>query len=95
MAKLEEAKEFRKAIESVAREVIAQETKDCLRVYKAKVTSAPSGGVCSVQLVGDTTTLTIPYSSKASSVSVGAVVWVAVLFNDMRNAIVWETADFR
>lgn len=89
-----DAKVVREAIVSVVREVIGEETRDCFRVRKAVVTSAPNGSVCRVQLVGDDTILALPYSSRTTSVSAGDVVWVAVLGPSMRNAIVWETADF-
>ena len=91
----EDAKEVRKAIAAVVREEVEELTRDCFRVRKAVVTSAPNGSVCRVQLVGDDTILALPYSSRAASVSAGDVVWVAVLGPSMRNAIVWETADFR
>ena len=95
MSLLSDAKEVRAAIEAIVRDEIDRETRDCFRVRKAKVTSAPNGTTCSVKFIGDDTVLTLPYSSAVSSVSVGAVVWVAILGNSMRNALVWETADFR
>ena len=95
MSLLSDAKEIRAAIEAVVRDEIERETRDCFRVRKAVVTTAPNGTKCSVKLVGDDTILSLPYSSAVSSVSVGAVVWVAILGNSMRNALVWETADFR
>lgn len=95
MSLLSDAKEIRAAIEAVVRDEIERETRDCFRVRKAVVTTAPNGSKCSVKLVGDDTILSLPYSSAVSSVSVGNVVWVAILGNSMRNAIVWETATFR
>ena len=95
MSLLSEAKEIKAAIAAVVREEIERETRDCFRVKKAKVTSAPNGATCSVKFIGDDTVLSLPYSSRVSSVSVGSVVWVAILGNSMRNAIVWETANFR
>ena len=95
MSLLSDAKEVRAAIEAIVRDEIDRETRDCFRVRKAVVTTAPNGTKCSVKLVGDDTILSLPYSSAVSSVSVGNVVWVAILGNSMRNAIVWETADFR
>lgn len=95
MSLLSDAKEIRAAIAAVVREEIDRETRDCFRVRKAVVTTAPNGTKCSVKLVGDDTILSLPYSSAVSSVSVGNVVWVAILGNSMRNAIVWETANFR
>ncbi len=95
MSLLSDAKEVRAAIEAIVRDEIDRETRDCFRVRKAVVTTAPNGTKCSVKLVGDDTILSLPYSSAVSSVSVGNVVWVAILGNSMRNAIVWETANFR
>lgn len=95
MSRMSESKSVRSMIERLVRSVVREETRDCVRAYKAVVVSAPSSGVCSVQLIGDTSVLSLPYSSKCSGVSVGEVVWVAVLFGSMRNAIVWETADFQ
>ncbi len=95
MSLLADAKEVRAAIEAIVRDEIDRDTRDCFRVRKAVVTTAPNGTKCSVKLVGDDTILSLPYSSAVSSVSVGNVVWVAILGNSMRNAIVWETANFR
>ena len=90
----EDAKKLRAAIESVARDIVRREMRDCFRVKKAKVTTAPDGTVCGVQLAGDETELFLPYVSSLSTVQVGNVVWVAVLGGDsMRNAIVWQNAN--
>ena len=95
MALLDEAREIRAAIEAVCREVVREETRDCFRVKKAVVVYAPNGSTCTVKLVGDTENLALPYSSAVASVSSGAVVWVAILGDSMRNAIVWEKAKLR
>lgn len=94
MALLDDAKAVREALAEVIRQEVESLTQDCFRVKKAVVTVAPNGTRCSVKLVGDDTVLSIPYSSEVSSVSVGAVVWVAYWGGSMRNAIVWQTADF-
>lgn len=94
MSSLSDASAFRDAIAQVVREEIRSETRDCFRVRKAVVETAPNGSVCVVKLVGDETSLSLPYSSAVSSVSAGDVVWVGILFGSMRNAFVWETADF-
>ena len=95
MSALNESQKLQNLLRQEVKKIIDEETKECLRTKKATVTSAPNGSTCSVRLVGDSTILTLPYSSKVSSVSVGDVVWVAYLYNDYRNAIVWETHDFR
>lgn len=95
MSLREDAKAARDAIAAVVREEVEALTRECMRVRKAIVTSAPNGTICKVHFVGDDTILSLPYSSKVSSVSVGAVVWVAILGDSMRNAIVWETANLR
>lgn len=95
MALLEEAKEVRAALAEVIRQEVERLTQDCFRLKKAIVTVAPNGTRCSVKLVGDDTVLSIPYSSEVASVSVNDVVWVAWWGGSMRNAIVWQTADFK
>lgn len=92
---ISESARIRKAISAIVREVVAEETKPCFRVYKAKVTSAPNGSICGVQVLGDANTMDLPYSSKAANVSVGSFVWVTTLYNSFSNAIVWETVDFK
>ena len=99
MSVLEDAKAFKKAIETIVKPMIEQETRACFRVYKAKVIAAPYtdtalGSVCQVQLNGDDTTLTLPYSSKTAGMAVGDTVLVATVFDSFRNAIVWETRNF-
>lgn len=95
MALLDEAKAVRAALAEVIRQEVDALTQDCFRLKKAVVTSAPNGTRCSVKLVGDDTVLSIPYSSEVASVSVDDVVWVAWWGGSMRNAIVWQTANFR
>lgn len=95
MALYDEAKEVRAALAEVIRQEVEALTADCFRLKKAVVTSAPNGTRCSVKLVGDDTVLSIPYSSEVASVSVNDVVWVAYWGGSMRNAIVWQTANFR
>lgn len=88
------SEQIRKSIEEVVRETIKKETKDCFRIYKAKVITAPNGNTCTVQLIGDSTQLTIPYSSDCSTVTENQFVWVAAPYG-FRNAIVWQTIDFK
>lgn len=88
------SEQIRKSIEEVVRETIKKETKDCFRIYKAKVITAPNGTTCTVQLIGDSTQLTIPYSSDCSTVTANQFVWVAAPYG-FRNAIVWQKIDFK
>lgn len=94
MGLFDDAKRLKSAIEDIAREVIARETRDCFRVRKAVVTTAPDSGtgLCGVTLVGDATELFLPYVSGLASASVGDAVWVAILGASMRNAVVWQNA---
>ena len=71
------------------------EFKSCVRAVKARVVTPPNGKTCAVQLVGDDTVITLPYSSKVANVLKDDIVWVASLQGSMRNAIVWETSDFK
>lgn len=95
MALLDDAKEVRAALAEVIRQEVEGLTQDCFRLKKAVVTSAPNGTRCSVKLVGDNKVLSIPYSSEVASVVKDDVVWVAYWGGSMRNAIVWQTADFK
>jgi hypothetical protein len=93
----EEAAAMKKIIETIVKDVVKKETMSCLRVYKAQiVTPVPVGGsTYGVQLLGDTQTLDLPFSSKVGSgLSSGAIVWILVPFNDFKNAIVWEKLYF-
>ena len=92
---LNESEKIRVQIKQIVSEIVKEDTKDCVRAYKGTVVSAPNGSTCQVQLNGDDAIMSIPYSSKVSSVTIGEVVWVAVLFGDFRNAVVWEKYNFQ
>ncbi len=89
---LQNSREFRLAIENITREVCQEETRDCLRLYKATVTmtAAEGGSEMGVKLVGDSTELFLPYKSTVSDAAVGSAVWVAKIYGSWRNAIVWD-----
>lgn len=94
---LRQSQKLRRDLTQVIRDVVREETKDCFRLRKAVITGWPAGG-CEVRFVGDDKTtqrIVLPYSSKVQSVSAGTAVWVAIIYGSMRNAIVWETADFQ
>ena len=60
---LKDSRDIRTAIENIAREICREETRDCLRLYKATVTmtAAVGGSEMGVKLVGDATELFLPY----------------------------------
>lgn len=89
-----ESNKLKQAMLPFLRKVIEEETKDCLRTYKAKVTTAPTNGKCGVTLIGQTTELMLPYSTAVSNVAVGDMVWVATTYNSWINAVVWQKIDF-
>lgn len=91
---MNESARIRQAITKIVKEVIAEETKPCFRVYKAQVKEAPNGKTCKVQLVGDENTIDLSYSSECARVTVGSMVWVATLYDSFSNAVVWQPADF-
>ena len=100
MSLYNEAFVFKREIENIARAVCQAETRSCLRCEKARVVTAPytdnSGRqVCDIVRIGDTTTLTLPYSSKMANMSVGNLVLVLIVYGNWKNAIVWETLDFK
>lgn len=99
MSILSETNAFKNAVETVAKQVVLEETRDCLRVKKAVVIAAPLGNSCTVRFVGEDTNsggITIPYTSEiaAANVHVGDSVWVLILYGSLRNAIVWKKGDF-
>jgi hypothetical protein len=94
-----EASVAKKELVELVRAVVQEETKSCFRVYKAVVKTAPYtdpeiGLVCQIVLNGDQNTLTVPFSSAISSLSVGDVVLVALIYNSWRNAFVWKKIPF-
>lgn len=91
-----ESNEIKQALRGVVKEILDEETKSVVRAYKGKVITPPNSSTqtCVVRLVGDNTDLTLPYSSAVRNVAKNDVVWVLVLFNSMRNAIVWHNSDF-
>lgn len=89
---LKDSRDIRTAIENIAREICREETRDCLRLYKATVTmtAVVGGSEMGVKLVGDATELFLPYKSTVSDAAVGSAVWVAKIYGSWRNAIVWD-----
>ena len=89
---LKDSRDIRTAIENIAREICREETRDCLRLYKATVTmtAAVGGSEMGVKLVGDATELFLPYKSTVSDAAVGSAVWVAKIYGSWRNGIVWD-----
>lgn len=91
-----DASELKRAIEPFIKKVIDEQTRECLRTYKAKVITAPNltTGKCEIQLIGETATLLLPYSTAVSNVVANDMVWVATTYNSWRNAVVWQKIDF-
>lgn len=99
MSNLAESERIKKAIERVADKRIDEQTKDCLRLYKAILINPANNGICGVSLIGDINTdgsnnvLNLPYSQLIEDLPVGSIVWIAVIFNSWANAIVWADAQ--
>lgn len=96
---IENAYELKKALTPLIREVVKQETRECLRVYRATVVATPYeevlvGSVCQVKLIGDDTVLLLPYSSKLQNMQIGQIVLVATTYDSFQNAVVWDTPFF-
>lgn len=92
-----ESSKLKQNLTAFIEKVIEDKTKDCLRTYKATVVTAPnsSTGKCVVRLAGQSTELSLPYSTAVSSVSAGSMVWVATTYNSFKNAVVWQKIDFK
>ncbi|MBQ8497555.1 MAG: hypothetical protein IJ489_08895 [Clostridia bacterium] len=81
-------------LEKIISKIVADKTRSCFRVYKASVVSVPNGTTVGISLIGEKTVLNLPYSSAISEITVGDFVWVGVIFNNFRNAFVWQKANF-
>lgn len=90
----EDSARVKAILKKIIKKVVDEECKPCFRVYKAKVVEAPNGQTCTVKILGDNNTMALPYSSKVSAVVENDFVWVATIYNNFSNAIVWETIDF-
>ena len=91
---MEESEKLRQALTPLIRNIVNEETRSCLRTYKAKVMSTPSGGKMGVQLVGEKATRYFPYSSAISDIAIGQMVLILTTYNSWLNAIVWQKIDF-
>lgn len=95
---ISESEKLKAALAPIVRDIMRSdpEYNSCLRVKKAKVIVAPNTttNVCTVQIVGDTTELTIPFSSRVTSATAGEMVWVLIISNSLSSAIVWEKIRF-
>lgn len=93
----DESNKLLKPLNKIIKNIVMQETRECLRTYKAVVVTAPnsSTGKCVVRLVGQSEELSLPYSSDVSSVPVGSMVWVATTYNSFKNAVVWQKINFK
>lgn len=91
----EESEKIRRSIEKIVKETIQKEEKPCLRLYKAKVVTAPNGTTCEVQLVGDSNTMALPYSSMVNNVIQDDFVWVGTIYGSFSNAFVLFPLDFK
>lgn len=96
-----DAKALKNAIAQVVREVVREETKNCLRLEKAVLVSAPSENRCEVRYVGSSDgSVNIPCSDKIAqayangTLIIGQAIWVALPYSSDRNAIAWETGNF-
>lgn len=93
-----ESEKLKAALTPIVREIMRSDPEytSCLRVQKAKVISPPDGSTCTVRIIGETTDLELPYSSRIpTSIQVGAMVWVLIISNSLSSAIVWERINFR
>ena len=91
-----ESERLKQALTPFIQKIVDERTRECLRLYKAKVISAPNEttGKCEIQLVGQTTTLSLPYSTAVSDVVANNMVWVATTYNSWKNAVVWQKIKF-
>ena len=86
--------EIKKAIESIASNIVEENTRSCFRIVKAKVTTAINSGKIGVKVPPNDLELFLPYSSACNNLAVGDLCWVALIFSSWKNAIVWQPIKF-
>ena len=74
---------------------VADATRSCLRLEKAIVKAAPSGGTVAVQFPFDDAVLNLPYASSLSGLTAGQSVWVGIPYSDLSNGVVMFDATFQ
>lgn len=74
---------------------VADATRSCLRLEKATVKAAPSGGTVAVQFPFDEAVLNLPYASSLSGLTAGQSVWVGIPYSDLSNGVVMFDATFQ
>ena len=74
---------------------VADVTRSCLRLEKATVKTAPSGGTVAVQFPFDEAVLNLPYASSLSGLTAGQSVWVGIPYSDLSNGVVMFDATFQ
>lgn len=96
MSVLNDAKLAKEALEKVIDNRIDIQTRDCMRLYKARVISPANENtkVMGVQLIQDTAEMELPYTKAVANAQAGDIVWVATIYGSWRNAIVFANSDF-
>lgn len=91
---ISESANIKNSIHKITEEIIDRRTRACMRLYKAVVTTAPSAGKCSVQLVGHSKPYSLPYSNAVANAGAGDTVWVASLYDSFSSAFVFARYNF-
>ena len=96
MSLLNDAKLAKEALEKVIDHRIDVQTRDCMRLYKAKVVTPANENtkVMGVQLIQDTAEMDLPYTKAVANAQEGDIVWVATIYDSWRNAVVFANSDF-
>ncbi len=88
----QEAVQIWNMLRATVRKEIQNLTKDCVRMKKLTVVTAPNGTTLGVMQPNDTTIFQIPYVSSLSGVQVGQVVLVQYWYG-MSNAVAVSLGD--
>lgn len=88
----QEAVQIWNMLRATVRKEIQTLTKDCVRMKKLTVVTAPNGTTLGVMQPNDTTIFQIPYVSSLSDVQVGQVVLVQYWYG-MSNAVAVSLGD--
>lgn len=84
-----------RSIESISKTTSKEENVSAFRLYKAVVTVAPDPTtyIGKIRFVGETTQISVPFVNNTKTSAAGDIVWVATVFDSLRNAVAWAKKD--
>lgn len=95
MSQTSRSKPLKKAVETIAKSASRQQNAAAFRLYKAVVTDPPDQEtrIGKIRFAGERTKIKLKFVNNTKSSVVGDIVWVATVFDSLRNAVVWAKQD--